>query len=107
MITSGGLYAAADYDTLVRRNTDPAQRAPKRLTVYDTYSDAVESAYYAFASRYGDVEVVVTAQAGDILQAMLTRSAAVDVYCLGASSEEYDALYRRGFLPPSDVESAA
>ena len=108
VITSGGLYAAADYDTLVRRNTDPAQRAPKRLTVYDTYSDAVESAYYAFANRYGDVEVVVTAQAGDILQAMLTRSAAVDVYCLGASSEEYDALYRRGFLPAlSDVESAA
>ena len=41
VLTASGLYAAADFFTLVRRDTDPAQRASVRLTVLSGHSENV------------------------------------------------------------------
>ena len=101
-LTASGLYAAADFFTLVRRDTDPAQRASVRLAVLSGHSENVENAAYAFGAERGDVEVTLVQQSGDVLEAMLGRSPEIDVYCFSASLPEYEALRARGFLPSLD-----
>ena len=101
-LTASGLYAAADFFTLVRRDTDPAQRASVRLAVLSGHSENVENAAYAFGAERGDVEVTLVQQSGDVLEAMLSRSPEIDVYCFSASLPQYEALRARGFLPSLD-----
>ena len=90
-LTASGLYAAADFFTLVRRDTDPAQRASVRLAVLSGHSENVENAAYAFGAERGDVEVTLVQQSGDVLEAMLGRSPEIDVYCFSASLPQYEA----------------
>ncbi|NLF26489.1 MAG: carbohydrate ABC transporter substrate-binding protein, partial [Clostridiales bacterium] len=98
ILTAEGLFIASSYEAVVRRNTDPNLRAEKRLKVQNQYNQSVDSAYYAFTNKHGDVEVVLTQQVEDVVQAMMNRSAAVDVYCLYASSAEYGAVFSRGYM---------
>ena len=58
VLTEDGYFIAADYETVVRRNTDPSQRAQTRIVVQDAYADAIDRAYYAFTGANPDVEVV-------------------------------------------------
>ena len=102
VLTASGLYAAADFFTLVRRDTDPAQRASVRLAVLSGHSENVENAAYAFGAERGDVEMTLVQQSGDVLEAMLGRSPEIDVYCFSASLPQYEALRARGFLPSLD-----
>lgn len=108
VLTEDGFYIAADSEAAVRRNTDPALRTTTRLTVQNGYAASLDNAYYAFMNRYGDVEVVLTDSAEDLVQAMLGRSAAVDVYCVDVQSLGYDAAFSRGYMPAiqSDAVSA-
>ena len=56
--------------THLRRNTDPTLRADVRLTVQKNYNSTIDNAYYAFTAEYGDVEVVMTQQTQDVVQAV-------------------------------------
>ena len=98
ILTEDGLFIASNYETVVRRNTDPTLRAEKRLKVQNQYNQSVDSAYYAFTNKHGDIEVVLTQQVEDVVQAMMNRSPSVDVYCLYASSAEYSAVFTRGYM---------
>lgn len=98
IVTEDGFYIAADYAALVRRNTDPAQRAQVRITVQDTVGSAITEAYYAFGETRGDVEVVMLQRTEDVVQAMMNRSTDVDVYCVSVDSAEFDAVYSRGYM---------
>ncbi|HIS02638.1 MAG TPA: carbohydrate ABC transporter substrate-binding protein [Candidatus Pullichristensenella avicola] len=98
IVTDDGFYVAGDYEAVVRRNTDPTLRAQTRLTVQNNYNTSIESAYYAFTSEHGDVEVVLAQQTEDVVQAMMNRSSAVDVYCLDVSTSQYEAVFSRGFM---------
>lgn len=100
IVTEDGFYIAADadYAALVRRNTDPAQRAQTRITVQDTVGSAITEAYYAFGETRGDVEVVMLQRTEDVVQAMMNRSTDVDVYCVNVDSAEFDAVYSRGYM---------
>ena len=98
IITGDGFYIAADYEALVRRNTDPAQRAQTRITVQDMGAGAITDAYYAFGENHGEVEVVLLQRTEDVVQAMMNRSTDVDVYCVSVDSVEFDAVYSRGYM---------
>ena len=98
IITGDGFYIAADYEALVRRNTDPAQRAQTRITVQDMGAGAITDAYYAFGETRGDVEVVMVQRTEDVVQAMMNRSTDVDIYCVNVDSVEFDAVYSRGYM---------
>ena len=98
IITGDGFYIAADYEAVVRRNTDPSLRAQTRLTVQNNYNTSIDNAYYTFTNEHGDVEVIMTQQVEDIVQAMMNRSTAVDVYCLNVSSQAYEAVFSRGYM---------
>ena len=98
IITGDGFYIAADYEALVRRNTDPAQRAQTRITVQDMGAGAITDAYYAFGETHGEVEVVLLQRTEDVVQAMMNRSTDVDVYCVNVDSVEFDAVYSRGYM---------
>lgn len=98
IITGDGFYIAADYEALVRRNTDPAQRAQTRITVQDMGAGAITDAYYAFGENHGEVEVVLLQRTEDVVQAMMNRSTDVDIYCVNVDSVEFDAVYSRGYM---------
>ena len=98
IITGDGFYIAADYEALVRRNTDPAQRAQTRITVQDMGAGAITDAYYAFGETHGEVEVVLLQRTEDVVQAMMNRSTDVDIYCVSVDSVEFDAVYSRGYM---------
>ena len=97
VLTEDGYFIAADYETVVRRNTDPSQRAQTRITVQDAYVDAVDRAYYAFTGANPDVEVVKKDVTEDIVQAMMSQSSDIDIYVLGMSGAEFATLLDRGY----------
>ena len=103
LLTDDGLYVIADYQTVVRRNTDPTQRAQKRLTVQNQYTETIQDAYYDFTNMRGDVEVRMVDQVEDVVQAMMNRSSTVDVYCLDVASPGYDAVLNRGYMAELDA----
>lgn len=97
VLTEDGYFIAADYETVVRRNTDPSQRAQTRITVQDAYVDAVDRAYYAFTGANPDVEVVKKTSDEDLIQAMMSQSASMDIYVLDMSGAEFATLLDRGY----------
>ena len=98
VLTADGYYIAADYEMAVRRSTDPSQRAQTRITVQDVYNTSINNANYAFANTHGDVEVIMNQQVGDVVQAMMNRSADVDIYCFSVDTAEYEAVFSRGYM---------
>ena len=60
--------------------------------------NAVKSAYFDFSNQHGEVEVLMTQNVEDILQAMLNRSDEVDIYSLYVGSSQYDAVFNRGYM---------
>lgn len=97
VLTEDGYFIAADYETVVRRNTDPSQRAQTRIVVQDAYADAVDRAYYAFTGANPDVEVVKKTSDEDLIQAMMSQSASMDIYVLDMSGAEFATLLDRGY----------
>ncbi len=97
VLTEDGYFIAADYETVVRRNTDPSQRAQTRIVVQDAYADAVDRAYYAFTGANPDVEVVKKTSDEDLIQAMMSQSASMDIYVLNMSGAEFATLLDRGY----------
>ena len=97
-LTEEKYFVAMDYQTVVQRSTDPNQRAQTRLVVQDNYMNAVKSAYFDFSNQHGEVEVLMTQNVEDILQAMLNRSDEVDIYSLYVGSAQYDAVFNRGYM---------
>lgn len=95
VLTEDGYFIAADYETVVRRNTDPSQRAQTRIVVQDAY--AIDRAYYAFTGANPDVEVVKKTSDEDLIQAMMSQSASMDIYVLDMSGAEFATLLDRGY----------
>lgn len=98
ILTEDKYYVCSDYQTVIIRNTDPAQRSDKSITVYTGYSEAMEQAYYDFTAANPDVEVVQINNYEDITQAMMNQSTAVDVYVVSVDSQEYGAIFKRGYM---------
>lgn len=97
VLTEDGYFIVADYETVVRRNTDPSQRAQTRIVVQDAYADAIDRAYYAFTGANPDVEVVKKTSDEDLIQAMMSQSASMDIYVLDMSGAEFATLLDRGY----------
>lgn len=97
-LTEDGFFICADYETVIARSTDPDARAARTLTVYTGYDQAMESAYYTFAAKHTDTDVVLSQNYSDITEAMMNQSATVDIYVTQINSDDYGALYDRGYL---------
>jgi hypothetical protein len=98
VLTEDGYFICSDYQTVIARPTDPSARAARKLTVYTGYDQALESAYYSFAAKHADTDVVLNTNYADITEAMMNQSTAVDVYTVQVNSEDYGALFDRGYL---------
>lgn len=97
-LTEDGYFICSDYETVIARSTDPNARAEKTLTVYTGYNQSLESAYYTFSAKHADTDVVLSTNYQDVSEAMLNQSTAVDVYTVSVSSDDYAALFDRGYL---------
>ena len=90
---------------MVRRATDPAQRAQTRLIIQNGYTASLENAYYDFMTARGDVEATLTEFGGDLVQSLLGKSQEVDIYCADAQLPAYEAALSRGYLPAIEDEA--
>lgn len=100
-ITKDGFMLLGDWQTIVLRNLNPDERSEITLHINDyTYENAVDTAYYKYTNEHGNVSVVVNrnGNADDVLQAMMNRSGAVDIYTMNVSSSQYSALFERGYM---------
>ena len=107
-MTEDGFLLLWDYQTVVLRNTNPAERSEITLYVKDyTYVDALDSAYYDYTNAHGDVSVVISRNGNptDILQAMMNRDSTFDIYCMDMSASEYSAVFNRGYM--AELDSSA
>ncbi len=104
-MSKDGYLLLADWENIVLRNTNPDERAEVTLRVVDsTYQNAVDTAYFKYTNEHGDVSVIVdrNADINDVLQAMMNRSGAVDIYTIDVSRSEYSALFERGYMAELD-----
>ncbi|MBQ8954424.1 MAG: carbohydrate ABC transporter substrate-binding protein [Clostridia bacterium] len=107
-MTEDGFLLLYDWETIVLRNTDPAQRSEITLYVKDFgYNDVLDQAYYDFTNRRGDVSMVIsrTGNPADILQAMMNRDGGVDIYCMDMSLSQYSAVFERGYMAELDASA--
>lgn len=98
-----GFVVIWNYDTVMARNTDPAQRSSVTLHVME-FADgmAVTEALYEMNNQRGDISVVEQrdwSKKKEILQAMLNRDSSTDIYLYEYDSNEFQALYNRDYLP--------
>ncbi|MBP5729103.1 MAG: extracellular solute-binding protein, partial [Clostridia bacterium] len=98
-----GFVVIWTYDTVMARNTDPAQRSSVTLHVME-FADgmAVTEALYEMNNQRGDISVVEQrdwSKKKEILRAMLNRDSSTDIYLYEYDSNEFQALYNRDYLP--------
>ncbi len=90
-------------DTVMAKNTDPAQRGSVTLRVTDnSWSSATNEAVYTMNDTRGDISVVLKSdwrRKSEILQEMLNRDSSTDVYLLEYDSNEFSAMRSRDYLP--------
>ena len=73
VLTQDGFLIAGDSMTILRRNTDPSQRADALLNIQQNYHAVVEGAFKSFAEAHPEIELNLVESHEDIIQAMLTR----------------------------------
>ena len=104
-VTKDGYMLLGDWETIVLRNLNPDERSEITLHINDyAYENAVDTAYYKYTNEHGDVSVVVNRNGNidDVLQAMMNRSGAVDIYTMNVSASQYSALFERGYMAELD-----
>ena len=97
----GDLYIVSSYDGVVGRDVTAEKLPEQRLKIANSnYSDALKKAYYAFADAHPEYMVTITdgVTMDGVVQDMMNRSDAVDVYSISAGSEVYQAMLERGFM---------
>ncbi len=100
-VTKDGYMLLSDWQTIVLRNLNPDERSKITLHINDyAYVNAVDTAYYKYTNEHGNVSVIVNRNGNidDVLQAMMNRSGAVDIYTMNVSSSQYSALFERGYM---------
>ena len=100
----GGFILMKTTDSVMIKNTDPAQRGNVTLRIQnDMWGERVMSeTVYDMNNVRGDVSVVLQdsdEMKTDILQAMLTQDASIDIYMLHYDSNEFSTLRSRDYLP--------
>ena len=106
MLLPGDYYVYTSYEGTSIRATDPDAMPDTRLTVRGGgYAESLMSAYYSFGNAHGDVAVILDQnymQPSEIIEAMMSRDSAVDIYMISVAGEAYDALYNRGYMMELD-----
>lgn len=102
MLLPGDYYVCSGWDVTAVRSTSPEDMPEQQIVVDDSsYSDSVMDAYYSFSNTRGDVAVVIShdyAEDSKIIEAMMNRDAAADIYVMNVSRQAYDALFERGYM---------
>ncbi len=102
LLLDGGYYVTATYEAVIVRNTDPALRAEKTLSVCNSaYVDAINRAYYDFGNARGDVSVAISTDysaSQNLVEAMMNHSTQYDIYVIRGTESAYSAVYNRGYM---------
>ena len=103
IMLSDGFVAIWEYDTVMIKNTDPAQRGSVTLRISDRgYGSVMNETVYDMNNKRGDISVVVRSDWGtkpDVVQAMLKQDSTTDIYVLQSDDNDFASLRNRGYLP--------
>ncbi len=103
IMLSDGFAAIWEYDTVMIKNTDPAQRGSVTLRISDRgYGSVMDETVYDMNNKRGDISVVVRSDWGtkpDVVEAMLKRDSTTDIYVLQSDDIDFAALRKREYLP--------
>ncbi len=112
LLDGGRWYAAllSDRTVLVADTARPLDESAVLAVRSDYTSDWMDGVLARFAAEHPEAPLrTVTERGGDaaVLDAMLTRSQAVDVYVLGSlEAGTFEALLKRGYMLPLDGSGA-
>lgn len=107
LLLPGDRYVYADYDVVAIRSTNPEELPETRITISNSYENAVNEAYYAFGNTHGDVAVVRSTNYMDdsaLIESMMNRDSSIDIYLTSVQSQAFDALFQRGYMAELDSE---
>ena len=97
-------YVTYSYQGVAVRNIHPSdgEKAAYTLRVADnSYSNVLTNAYYDFTNTHGDAMVVLShdyMNDSQMIEDMMNRSDAWDIYVRSSSDESYDAVFKRGYM---------
>ena len=89
------------FGSLTVKNTDPAQRGSIQLRIKGGGYNTITNAIYDLNNERGDISVVAESDwtfQNDLLQSMMNHDSHTDIYLLSYLSNEFNALYNRGYL---------
>lgn len=109
LLLPGDYYVYCYYEVVCVRSTNPEEMPETRLTLMNSgYYASVIEAYYDFGNTHGDVAVILSTEYQEdskIIESMMNREAAGDIYFLSVQSRAYDALFERGYMVEMDDEA--
>ncbi len=98
----GEYYVTVGGTGVVVRNTDPAQRAQRRLRIYSSgYMENMNKVYHEFSNANGDVSAVLATDylsTQALVEQMMNRSAEYDVFLLYGTNTAYNSFLERGYM---------
>ena len=101
MLLKDGFVLVQLFSSLSVKNTDPTQRGSIQLRVKGGGYDTITNTIYDLNNTRGDISVISETDwtfQNDILQSMMNHDAHTDIYLLSYQSNEFNALYNRGYL---------
>ena len=101
LMLKDGFVLVELFSSLVVKNTDPAQRGSIQLRVKGGGYNTITNAIYDLNNERGDISVISESDwtfQNDLLQSMMNHDSHTDVYLLTYLSNEFNALYNRGYL---------
>ncbi len=101
-VLMGDLYIVSSYEGVVGRDVTVEGMPPEQLVINDSaFLDAINLAYYDFSEEHSEYSVVKQngfLDSDDLVQAMMSRSADVDIYVMSASTTAFNTLMSRGYI---------
>lgn len=100
-VVLGDLYIISSYEGVVGRDVTLDKLPEQKLKIVNNgYVDCIKKAYYPFTDKHPEYMVSISGSAdtSSILQDMMNRSDAVDIYTMDMQDGSYGALFERGFM---------
>lgn len=107
VMLEGGAVAYGDWYSLLAHGL-PKGEKDVSVSVAAGENQLLSDAYFAFLEENPGADASFSKEsfdAGEIGKAILTQSTAYDVYLLELDSQDYGALYDRGYLPPLESDA--
>ncbi len=93
----------ADWNTVWAYDLTAKEEPTERLSIVASGNELINNAHAIFQTEEPNVDVAIEnmkLSPNDVISSILAQSTTYDIYMTPVNSQDYEALYRKGFLPP-------